>query len=145
MRYLFFLSILFFTWNASSHGGDTTSSGCHNNYKTGKYHCHGSEEESSQPSSPEISGSLSNFNEVSELRVPTDSGVKVIRYGDRFESEVACLRYLTWEVESYKQYKETSSDSLVRKIHDRRAKFLEEKCGLGFRRVFERKTIGFRK
>jgi hypothetical protein len=47
---------LFFTNNLKAHGGRTNSEGCHNNRKTGDYHCHNS---SSKPS-PSYQKSKSN-------------------------------------------------------------------------------------
>ena len=39
---LYICLCLFIVESAFSHGGRTNSAGCHNNRKTGDYHCHGS-------------------------------------------------------------------------------------------------------
>jgi hypothetical protein len=38
---LFILLLFIITQNAFAHGGRTNAAGCHNNRKTGEYHCHG--------------------------------------------------------------------------------------------------------
>jgi hypothetical protein len=49
------LQILLFTGElAYSHSGGTDSSGCHNNRKTGDYHCHNSRSEKNFGNSPSI-------------------------------------------------------------------------------------------
>ena len=42
MKKLVFLIICFVSLDALAHSGRTNSSGCHNNRKTGGYHCHSS-------------------------------------------------------------------------------------------------------
>ena len=44
MKYLIFISLLFlFTKNVFAHSGGLNAQGCHNNHKTGGYHCHRSQ------------------------------------------------------------------------------------------------------
>ena len=56
------LIILIFSINVLAHSGRTNSSGCHNNRKTGDYHCHNSG--ASRSSQYQKSNQNYNFNKV---------------------------------------------------------------------------------
>ena len=62
------LFIGFFTWLASSelhaHGGGLNSKGCHNNTKTGEYHCHRSGESRQSKTSSNLDLSEASFNKL---------------------------------------------------------------------------------
>ena len=67
---IFFIVLLigFYTWLASSelhaHGGGLNSKGCHNNTKTGDYHCHRSGENRQSKTSSNLDLSEASFNRL---------------------------------------------------------------------------------
>ena len=66
--YFIVLFIGFYTWLASSelhaHGGGLNSKGCHNNTKTGDYHCHRSGENRQSKTSSNLDLSEASFNRL---------------------------------------------------------------------------------
>lgn len=72
-------------WNspsggASAHPGGLNAQGCHNNRKTGDYHCHGGAARSSPPASrPQSRGGTPYYANCSEVRA---AGKAPLRRGD---------------------------------------------------------------
>jgi hypothetical protein len=46
------ITLALVSFNATSHGGRTNSSGCHTNSKTGDYHCHNKKASTTQTTAP---------------------------------------------------------------------------------------------
>ena len=74
MKKLLFI-IIAVALEANAHGGRTNSQGCHNNRKTGDYHCHNSGY--SKPSKNRLSGSY--FSNCTEAK---SAGAAPMRRGD---------------------------------------------------------------
>lgn len=75
MKNTIFLSLLmlFVCQKAIAHGGGLNSLGCHNNNKTGDYHCHGSG--SSSSTSPTSSDSEDAYNAALASKIGGDTEV----------------------------------------------------------------------
>jgi endonuclease YncB( thermonuclease family) len=55
--FLISICFLFLSFEAHAHGGGLNKEGCHNNRKTGDYHCHrGAKAEPKKPNKPTLSG-----------------------------------------------------------------------------------------
>ena len=69
-----------------AHGGGLNADGCHNNRKTGDYHCHGAAKRASPPSSTSASGFAPSYAAPSRaFRNCTDArnaGAAPVRRGD---------------------------------------------------------------
>lgn len=65
------ISSLFIAFKVYAHSGNTNSAGCHNNHKTGGYHCHNSKSSSSSSVNSNSSSSNNNNNNT------TSSDIKI--------------------------------------------------------------------
>ena len=77
IKIIFVLVLAVLTQSAFAHGGRTNSSGCHNNKKTGGYHCHNG---SSKPSyTRSRSSSLSSSSSSSQTSKSTTYNTELIK------------------------------------------------------------------
>ncbi len=60
MRVLLLIFLIIFPKLAFSHGGRTNAQGCHNNSKTGDYHCHSSNNKATQSKQASNKGNKNN-------------------------------------------------------------------------------------
>ena len=66
--------------SAASHSGGLNAEGCHNNRKTGDYHCHRGSSASSTPRKPQRAlGGETNFRNCTHAR---SAGAAPVRIGD---------------------------------------------------------------
>jgi len=82
MRVLLLVPLLFLPVSvpAASHGGGLNSEGCHNNRKTGDYHCHRGSSASSAPRKPQRAlGGGTYFRNCTHARA---AGAAPVRVGE---------------------------------------------------------------
>src|SRR5687768_8956794 len=65
-----------FAPSALAHGGGTNAEGCHNNRKTGDYHCHGGNSSRETPKKPTGGGAFANCTAA------RNAGAAPVRRGD---------------------------------------------------------------
>lgn len=77
-KILLFLAVfIVFSANAFAHGGGLNASGCHNNRKTGGYHCHRS---SSKPKTTYSQKSTSSFNSKKSVNQTERTTIKAAQH-----------------------------------------------------------------
>ena len=118
---------IFFSWTSYSHGGRTNSSGCHNNSKTGGYHCHGGSLHKANlssriPNASQKQDTLKNIN-LAFSNLKKKSSVKK----STKDNSICSLRKLLQKTEAIYNLK-----NKVKRLQEKSIFFekVESKCGL---------------